>query len=516
MRVSGTVRSGSRRAAVAASVATTTARAGTSLPSPSSTPASVISATGVPRRRTPAGRPSASRAGTAPTPSAGRHRVPRTMLRQTRWKNRAEVSSRSSRNTPARNGRRTSAIASSDTPAVDRAAEVERSRRRRTVDAGSTASRAVSAARAARSRADRARPDSSVLTAPGSLVGSVRRTGPCAVWATKPAVNGRSRRLRRSRRRFTCGYEVLNTWNPRSSRNPSRRSVRIRPPTPSDASSRATRRPARHRSRAHASPARPAPTTMTSGARRCPSLTVVAPRCSSLIRLLGRCRFRGRRKPMGPLRLRASSSTRDRPRQTRCRNPGGEHPSNDDAAVGVTRRSAPDSVPGRETPPRPGSGGGSDPGPARRRGETQEPQAAPRRAPGRPPRPAAARSPSARASAPASCPLLPPTVQRRCRPPAREPGPNPRRRLPVRTVVGAPTRRRATSPVVSPPGAGPPSQAGFAPSSLRAPMSPLYDAQTMHVVCVVCAFKTGSTLTVAKEVRDRRTICSADVRSPPR
>src|ERR1035441_7277872 len=64
-------------------------------------------------------------------------------------------------------------------------------------------------------------------------------------------------------RRLTCGWDVLNTWKPRSSRKPACRSVRIRPPTASPASSTRTVAPAAARSDAHARPARPAPTTTT-------------------------------------------------------------------------------------------------------------------------------------------------------------------------------------------------------------------------------------------------------------
>ncbi len=51
---------------------------------------------------------------------------------------------------------------------------------------------------------------------------------------------------------------------PRSTTQPSTRSVRIRPPTRSPASSTCTRSPSAHRSRAQAKPARPPPTTTAS------------------------------------------------------------------------------------------------------------------------------------------------------------------------------------------------------------------------------------------------------------
>ena len=65
----------------------------------------------------------------------------------------------------------------------------------------------------------------------GRRLGSLKRSRPCSVPTRKPGVKGRSLSAHSVSRRRICGNDVLKTWKPRSTTNPSRRSERIRPPT---------------------------------------------------------------------------------------------------------------------------------------------------------------------------------------------------------------------------------------------------------------------------------------------
>ena len=95
----------------------------------------------------------------------------------------------------------------------------------------------------------------------GSETGCMRRPRRTSA----PGSNERRSRRSRSSWRRASGYAVFSTWKPRSSRKPSRRSVRTRPPTRSARSKTRTATPARCRVRAHVRPARPPPTTITGG-----------------------------------------------------------------------------------------------------------------------------------------------------------------------------------------------------------------------------------------------------------
>ena len=94
-----------------------------------------------------------------------------------------------------------------------------------------------------------------------------------------PGSNMRRSRAARSRWRWSSGYPVSSTWNPRSSTNPSTVSLRTRPPTPSLASRTVLVMPFDSRTRAATRPARPAPTMTTSADSGSGALSVTCREC---------------------------------------------------------------------------------------------------------------------------------------------------------------------------------------------------------------------------------------------
>ena len=254
----------SKRDAAGPSVATTTLLPLTTSPLVRRTLVPSTAATGVFNRTVPGARPAAICAGMAPIPAAGTAESPSLSMRKMMSNMRALVDSAGSSWIPPNRGRKKRSMMVSLNPWARNASMVGRSVPR---------SRAAASPRRTRWRRRTMRAlsmgepmEASALDAnvPGRRNGSPTTRPRVPRHTMAPGSNVCRFSAAMSSWRGSSGYAVSNTWNPRSSRNPSTSSVRTRPPTPSLASSRHTLRPAACSVRAAASPAKPAPTITAS------------------------------------------------------------------------------------------------------------------------------------------------------------------------------------------------------------------------------------------------------------
>ena len=260
------------------SVATTTADAEISPPSTIATEFGVVDATVAPSRTVPAGSREASWFGISCIPPAGTAASPSASIRKI-TSNIRRLSPRSGSSwIPPTSGRKNRWMTVSEKPAPRSAIRV--------VTSSPPSSWAGSMRRScARSLAMRSLSptepigDSSVDTVVvGKRNGSDTAEALPCLQTSAPGSNRCSSSASRSNWRTNSGYAVSATWNPRSTRNSSIRSVRTRPPTPSLASNTTMSTPAPCKATAHDNPASPAP-TITTGASAitrppCPSLRV--------------------------------------------------------------------------------------------------------------------------------------------------------------------------------------------------------------------------------------------------
>ena len=181
-----------------------TARGAKPSPLESSTDPARGTRTSLDRRTVPGGSVAASWSGRARIPVAGSVARPRANIAKRNSNQCFGASSRASRNTPAKKGRKKPPTVRSEKP---------------------------------RSMSDRAvvtSVDASRPPATGSRQGSDTWLSRPSRRTNAPDANGRRSSARRSSARCASGYGSSDTWKPRSSRNPSTSSVATRPPTAAD------------------------------------------------------------------------------------------------------------------------------------------------------------------------------------------------------------------------------------------------------------------------------------------